>query len=218
MAAAASKRKRDAQDLPGMRPAPAMHGENHDFTQNYINNDDDGMGNNDNNIDFSAMLQGADGGEAVDEQQQQNRPQHTEAGPNPHAHPGNAPNGDHHASDTAAAAMAQYHHTMTVPQSTEQAFMRDVPGDNAVGRTIEAGHGDAQQAGSFPEYDPDTSKNDDQHNGEISPSGGLRGTPGGSKPAVGSDEWHKQRKDNHKEGALTLPNFASSRVLTCYIS
>ena len=29
---------------------------------------------------------------------------------------------------------------------------------------------------------------------------GVNGSP--SKPAVGTDEWHKQRKDNHKEGTL----------------
>jgi hypothetical protein len=28
----------------------------------------------------------------------------------------------------------------------------------------------------------------------------------GVKPAVGSDEWHKVRKDNHKEGKFGFPD------------
>jgi bHLH factor len=59
---------------------------------------------------------------------------------------------------------------------------------------------------SFATQGSDTDRNDasfmDNSQGENSflenstPSG--RGS--GSKPAVGSDEWHKVRKDNHKEG------------------
>jgi hypothetical protein len=32
------------------------------------------------------------------------------------------------------------------------------------------------------------------------PQGSPTGGAGGNKPAVGSEEWHKIRKDNHKEG------------------
>jgi hypothetical protein len=99
-------------------------------------------------------------------------------------HHGNDQNGaaDHaNASSTAAAALAGIFPTMTIPQPTDVSF--------------------ASQ-NSDPDRNPESSFMDNSQQGGDSfmetatPSG--RGT--GSKPSVGSDEWHKVRKDNHKEG------------------
>jgi hypothetical protein len=85
------------------------------------------------------------------------------------------------ASSTAAAALAGIYPTMTIPQPTDVSFATQ---------------------NSDPDRNPESSFMDNSQQGGDSfmetstPSG--RGS--GSKPAVGSDEWHKVRKDNHKEG------------------
>lgn len=84
------------------------------------------------------------------------------------------------ASSTAAAALAGIYPTMTIPQPTDVSFATQ---------------------NSDPDRNPESSFMDNSQQGGDSfmetstPSG--RGS--GSKPAVGSDEWHKVRKDNHKE-------------------
>jgi len=92
---------------------------------------------------------------------------------------------DHaNASSTAAAALAGIYPTMTIPQPTDISFATQ-------GSDIDRGQdssfmGDSQQGGdSFM----DTPSQQNQSSGRSS----------GSKPVVGSDEWHKVRKDNHKE-------------------
>jgi hypothetical protein len=96
---------------------------------------------------------------------------------------------DHaNASSTAAAALAGIYPTMTIPQPTDVSFATQ-GSDNDRG---DSSFMDNSQAGgdSFME--------------QSTPSG--RGSA--NKPAVGSDEWHKVRKDNHKEGKLSLaPSF-----------
>jgi hypothetical protein len=99
-----------------------------------------------------------------------------------HGNPDQNGAADHaNASSTAAAALAGIFPTMTIPQPTDVSF--------------------ASQ-NSDPDRNPESSFMDNSQQGGDSfmetatPSG--RGT--GSKPAVGSDEWHKVRKDNHKEG------------------
>ena len=68
-----------------------------------------------------------------------------------------------------------------------------------------AGDASFQTQGSTGDY-PDTSygldtMKDSPTQGQTSQhSPGGSGTP--SKPAVGSEEWHKIRKDNHKEGTF----------------
>ena len=43
----------------------------------------------------------------------------------------------------------------------------------------------------------------------------IKVVAGGSKPAVGSDEWHKVRRDNHKEGEhIPSSDIHELRVLT----
>jgi len=81
-----------------------------------------------------------------------------------------------HAS-TAAAALGVYP-GMTVPQPTDISFATQ-PSD-----------GDRNQDSFL----------DNSHQGGDSFMEGSTPSGRGSKPAVGSDEWHKVRKDNHKEG------------------
>jgi len=86
------------------------------------------------------------------------------------------------ATDTAAAALTAYGN-MTVPQPTEMSFANQ-PTQGASDSFM----------GQNSEYDP--LGQNQQSAGDQSPSG-----PGSAnKPAVGSDEWHKVRRDNHKEG------------------
>jgi bHLH factor len=83
-----------------------------------------------------------------------------------------------HASSTAAAALAAgIYPTMTIPQPTDVSF------------ATQGSDGDRGQDSSFM----DNSQQNDSFMENPTPSRA-------SKPAVGSDEWHKVRKDNHKEG------------------
>jgi hypothetical protein len=89
-------------------------------------------------------------------------------------------NGSAEHASTAAAALAGIYPTMTVPQPTDVSF------------ATQGSESDRNPESSFM----DNSQQQDSFMENSTPSG--RGS--GSKPAVGSDEWHKVRKDNHKEG------------------
>lgn len=109
-----------------------------------------------------------------------------------------------HASSTAAAALAGIMPQLTVPQPTDLSFVG----------TGSSQEGDRQLDTSFDLGGPDVAAN---HNVQGTPyhMGGFPGgggpvptgrevsNGGGIKPAVGSEEWHKVRRDNHKEGAIT---------------
>ena len=101
-----------------------------------------------------------------------------------HGNPDQNGSADHaSASSTAAAALAGIYPTMTIPQPTDVSFATQ---NSDPDRNAESSFMDNSQQGGDSFMESST------------PSG--RGT--GSKPAVGSDEWHKVRKDNHKEGKL----------------
>jgi len=93
---------------------------------------------------------------------------------------GDNQNGDHsNASSTAAAALlAGSYPTMTIPQPTDVSF--------------------ATQGSDNPQ---DSFMDDSQQGGDSFMDTSTQGQSSGgrNKPAVGSDEWHKVRKDNHKE-------------------
>ena len=110
-----------------------------------------------------------------------------------------------HASSTAAAALAGIMPQLTVPQPTDLSFVSAGSGPE----------GDRQLDTSFDLGGPDVAAN---HNVQGSPyhMGGFQGgggpvpggrevsNGGGIKPAVGSEEWHKVRRDNHKEGTIAI--------------
>ena len=184
MAAMQNKRKREAHDIAGGRVAPGM-AQNNNFEQHYLQPDDE-MDGNGNVMDFAAAL-ARHGGEPDDASDQT----------------GGDGTGQS-ASDTAAAAMAQYH-TMTVPQSTEQSFMTQPnEGDKQPGSVDQGGSSAQHRNSSFGDFD--TSAIQSSPNGDMSPTSGPATSMGAPKPPVGSEEWHKVRKDNHKEGELTLAN------------
>ena len=94
------------------------------------------------------------------------------------------------ATSTAQAALGMYP-TLHVPPSTEEQFAAQVAGDE---------HHD-------PSFAQDVSQHDGLMDAAAAAGHGSNGvhrystsSAGGNKPAVGSEEWHKMRKDNHKEG------------------
>lgn len=100
------------------------------------------------------------------------------------------------ASSTAAAALGSMYPTIHVPQSTEETFAAQV-------EEAEHHHESSFDHTSMlhPDGLPDTSVNG---LGSQTPQNGMRHAQvpysgSSSKPTVGSEEWHKMRKDNHKE-------------------
>lgn len=79
------------------------------------------------------------------------------------------------AGDTAAAALA--HYSMTVPQATELSFQNQASAGEGTSFSM-GDHGVHQPHGNSNESPPNTASH---------------------KPTVGSEEWHKVRRDNHKE-------------------
>jgi|SRR5690242_17549880 bHLH factor len=96
--------------------------------------------------------------------------------------------------DTAAAALA--YHQMTVPQATELQFQtQPTGGDNAFNM------GDHQQQTSMQDFSLEALKAATQTGRPGQPANSDSPPQSAShKPVVGSDEWHKVRRDNHKEG------------------
>ena len=118
---------------------------------------------------------------------------------NPPAQAGNDQNQGSEAIDTAAAALGQQY-TMTVPPHPAETFMNqptaptsydDVPGSAGGGNTGDVPTEFQGLEGNAAGATGATADDDDPTSPSMHPSAG--------KPSVGSDEWHKQRKDNHKE-------------------
>ncbi|KAI8962464.1 hypothetical protein F5Y11DRAFT_347447 [Daldinia sp. FL1419] len=111
---------------------------------------------------------------------------------------------DHHdtsdhanASSTAAAALGTLYPTIHVPQSTEETFAAQAAAEAEHHQDSSFGHNDMLRADGLP----DTSTNglSQSQNGVRSAQPSYTTSSSASKPAVGSEEWHKLRKDNHKE-------------------
>ncbi|KAI5864641.1 hypothetical protein GGS23DRAFT_457775 [Durotheca rogersii] len=109
---------------------------------------------------------------------------------------------DHHdpsdhanASSTAAAALGSMYPTIHVPQPTEETFAAQTSAENEHHQDSSFGHND------MPDGLPDSSSvGNPSQNGIRSTQPAYLVTPSSNpKPAVGSEEWHKMRKDNHKE-------------------
>ena len=119
------------------------------------------------------------------------------------------------ASSTAAAALAGLMPSLTVPQPTELSFASTGSGPD----------GDSS-------FEMSGQENGQNHHSQGTPYnlGGFPGTAahveaaraqanamanagGQGKPAVGSDEWHKVRRDNHKEGKCN-PRFLLPELTT----
>lgn len=181
-----------------MRAAPGLGQDTSEFEQQYIHHAED----DDHHIDFSSVLGPSHTDSAlIDEQPRQQQQQQQLQQPD-QQNPSHQRSNSHNqglipsASDTATAALAQFH-TMSVPQPTENTFMHQpTEGGDRISATP-ADQTPVQRSGSFG--DMETSG----PNGDASSPSGAQATPGGSKPSVGSDEWHKVRRDNHKEGMIS---------------
>lgn len=191
------KRKRDSQDMPDLRAAPGMSQDTSEFEQQYLHQPDD----DDNHIDFSTVLGQHPHTDSaiVEEQPPQQVQQIDQQSPNHQRSNSHAQGVVTSASDTATAALAQYH-TMSVPQPTENTFMHQPTegGDRVSATPVD--QTPVQRSGSFGDIEAAGP------NGDASSPSGVQATPGGSKPSVGSEEWHKVRRDNHKEG-----NYSTTR-------
>jgi hypothetical protein len=116
--------------------------------------------------------------------------------------------------DTAAAALA--YHQMTVPQPTELQFQTQGTGSDS----FSMGDHHQQQTG-MQDFSLEALKAATQ-TGRPGQSAPSDSPPQSSthKPPVGSDEWHKVRRDNHKEGMYQGPlecartNFSSGTTTT----
>ncbi|KAI1490058.1 hypothetical protein F5X96DRAFT_575374 [Biscogniauxia mediterranea] len=95
------------------------------------------------------------------------------------------------ASSTAAAALGTMYPTLHVPQSTEETFAAQATADSENHSEPSYGHNDIIPSENLN----DTSNNSTSQ--QPSQNGVRNNT--NPKPAVGSEEWHKLRKDNHKE-------------------
>lgn len=98
---------------------------------------------------------------------------------------------------TAAAALAASMPQLNVPQPTELSFPSTNSGnedERQVDSSFDLGPESGQQQTEGTPYAVSlyASANGQQAQGD--------GGANQSKPAVGTDEWHKVRKDNHKEG------------------
>ncbi|KAK8179159.1 hypothetical protein BC567DRAFT_262428 [Phyllosticta citribraziliensis] len=102
------------------------------------------------------------------------------------------------ATDTAVAALS-HHFQMTVPQATELSFQNQPTGgenDRALGNSFGMGDHNIHAAShGMGDYGLDPMNNKSNTPGASQ----NESPPPSSKPQVGSEEWHKIRRDNHKE-------------------
>jgi len=124
--------------------------------------------------------------------------QHNAGNDHDHSSHDNPTNGQS-VTDTASAAL---HFSMTVPPPTEETFLAQTANEQ-------------EDRPSEPNFDIDSATNEYTNIASDHPPDVQQATPSqppaqttpvessptsGNKPNVGSDEWHKVRRDNHKEG------------------
>ncbi|KAK3625671.1 basic helix-loop-helix protein [Elasticomyces elasticus] len=185
-----TKRKRDMGDLPGMRPAPGMRTPG--FDEQYMQIDDQ-LDDPNAGLTMAEML-AQQSGQGHDEHGDQHDHMHDQQSRG-------GMHGGHTTNDTAAAAMAQYRN-MTIPQTTEQTFMlqaNDASRERRGSSAADPATPQQQQTGNYFEATKGGEQQQSPNGDGGNSPGGIGGPPGGSKPAVGTDEWHKVRRDNHKE-------------------
>ncbi|OHF02598.1 helix-loop-helix DNA-binding domain-containing protein [Colletotrichum orchidophilum] len=119
------------------------------------------------------------------------------------------------ASSTAAAALGSMYPTLHVPPTTEEQFAAQTSNDPTHGQDHGFSHADLSPPDGLPGLPTvpqptnglqavQTQQSHQPHQQHQPPppqhrySSGSAGTPA-KKPDVGSEEWHKMRKDNHKE-------------------
>lgn len=192
------KRKRDpaSPDLSrNKRPAPAAPmsttSDTTVFIENAIEATQAAAASGVNVADFNALQQAAAAEHSV-------HPVHPEQHQEHHEHQ------EHHdpsnATSTAQAALGMYP-TLHVPPSTEEQFAAQIAAEEHAAHENSFG-ADVPQPDALMEPPHATPPHHTSTNG-VPPPGPPRyatSTTPNPKPTVGSEEWHKMRKDNHKEG------------------
>ncbi|KAJ6444794.1 helix-loop-helix DNA-binding domain-containingprotein [Purpureocillium lavendulum] len=174
------KRKReeespDAQRIKRAAPPASMSADTAAFIENAIEATHAAATSGVNVADFNALQQAA----AAD---------HTEA-----SDPSNA-------TSTAQAALGMYP-TLHVPPSTEEQFAAQTGGEEDHGHDSSFNPDVAPPDGILDGSNVAPNQQPPPSNG-VQPQGHRYSTSSASanpKPSVGSEEWHKMRKDNHKE-------------------
>ncbi|KAF2791384.1 hypothetical protein K505DRAFT_66749 [Melanomma pulvis-pyrius CBS 109.77] len=169
-----NKRKRDTRDQgpTTTRPAPSS-------SNNAAGN------TNDLSDQATASFLAAHNASTNDDEMQQQFDVHQNGGANTSS-----------VGDTAAAALA--YHQMTVPQPTELSFQTQ--GSGGEGNSFGMGDHHQQQQTGMQDFSLEALKAATQtpRSGQAAVNDSPPNT-GGHKPQVGSEEWHKVRRDNHKE-------------------
>ncbi len=102
---------------------------------------------------------------------------------------------------TAAAALAATIPQLTVPQPTDFSFSNSGSGtdpDRQLDSSFDLGGGSDEGQNHHTQGTP---YNLDAYQGGAAAHG--QDADNGGKPPVGSEEWHKVRRDNHKEGGFS---------------
>lgn len=222
------KRKRESDSPETQRAKRAVTNPNlsaADFIENALEASHAAAANGVNVADFNALQQAAAGGEHhhAHEHHEHQEPQHHPVehhvpehhAPEHHVQDHHIPeqhvpehtNGEQNgteqhdvqdtgnATSTAQAALGMYP-TLHVPASTEEQFAAQVAAEDQQ---------HSHDSSFNPDVPPPDALMDDSGVGGPNGVDGLTGPryanqPGARKPTVGSEEWHKMRKDNHKEG------------------
>lgn len=184
-----NKRKRDTRDQGpnSSRPAPSDSARGSANFQASANNTAGGA--TDLSDQAAASFLAAHNASTNDEDMQQQFDLHQNGAAN-----------TSNAGDTAAAALA--HYSMTVPQATEISFQTQA--SSGEGTSFSMGDHGVHQTHGMPESNHNL-LNISSHTQRSGASASNESPPntGGHKPPVGSEEWHKVRRDNHKEGKST---------------
>ncbi|KAL1843672.1 hypothetical protein VTJ49DRAFT_372 [Mycothermus thermophilus] len=107
------------------------------------------------------------------------------------------------ASNTAAAALNTLYPQLHVPQPAEEAFTNQATTEQAThhDETAFTTHAVSQPSppDGLPRLPPPPSTIQQPPSNGVQQEPPRYSAPPNSKPAVGSEEWHRMRKDNHKE-------------------
>ncbi|TGJ81993.1 hypothetical protein E0Z10_g6775 [Xylaria hypoxylon] len=103
------------------------------------------------------------------------------------------------ASSTAAAALGTMYPTLHVPQTTDATFVAPTSGETEGHQESPFSHHDILMSHGLPESSSNDISQQAQQNGVGLVQSPYNRSSSQPKLAVGSEEWHKQRKDNHKE-------------------
>ncbi len=117
----------------------------------------------------------------------------------------NVPNSSNPSNTAAAALAAGILPQLTVPQPTELSFVSTGSGTEDGDQQLDTSFNLGGQENGQNHHTQGTPYNLGNFQGTAAQVQAARDSANaGSKPAVGSDEWHKVRRDNHKEGKSKL--------------